>query len=125
MGVEHPPCRWCGFYADAAPAPPFDATGAEVLLAGRVRRRGECCWGREQTVHGVWLAGWCGRPEQPEVTPHDEPAAFLGGFDWVDGQGRTEAISLCGRCAEDWRYGTVFAPEELSRRLGAPLHWLR
>jgi hypothetical protein len=122
---QHPPCRWCGFYADAAPAPPYDTTVVEVLLAGGVRRRGETCWGRQQTLHGVWLAGWCGRPEHPEIAPHDAPAAFVAGFDWVDGEGRTEAVSLCRACADDWRYGTVFDPEDLGRHLGASVQWLR
>ena len=123
--LQRPPCRWCGFYADAAPAPPRDTTTAEVLLAGRVRRRGECCWGRQQTLHGVWLSGWCGHPPHPELEPHDQPAALVGGFDWVDGDGGTEAVSLCGACADDWTYGTVFDSEGLARHLGAPVHWLR
>jgi hypothetical protein len=49
----------------------------------------------------------------------------VGGFDWVDGGGNTEAASLCRYCAQDWRYGTVFDPAELARRLGAPVHWSR
>jgi hypothetical protein len=61
----------------------------------------------------VWLPGWCGRPEQPQIVAHDEPAVAVGGFDWVDGEGRTEAVSLCRACCEDWRYGTVFDPTEL------------
>ena len=77
---------------------------------GRVRRRGEFCWGQQQTLHGVWLQGWCGRPEQPGITAHDQPAAAVGGSDWVDGEGNSEAVSLCRSCCEDWRYGTVFDP---------------
>ena len=122
---RHPPCRWCGFYADAAPAPPSDTTTVEVLLAGRVRRRGETCWGRHQTLHTVWLSGWCDCPEDAHWGPHDEPAAFVGGFDWVDGGGGIEAVSLCGPCAQDWRNGTVFDVEDLARHLGAPVQWLR
>jgi hypothetical protein len=57
--------------------------------------------------------------------PHREPAAFVGGFDWVDSEGRSEAISLCRVCAGGWNYGTLFGPDELGTRLGAPVHWLR
>ncbi|MEA2825730.1 MAG: hypothetical protein QOG43_169 [Actinomycetota bacterium] len=47
-------CRWCGFYADAGPTPPRQSsTVVEVLLVGRVRRRGQCCWGQQQTLHRV------------------------------------------------------------------------
>ena len=118
-------CRWCGFYADAGPTPPRQtSTVAEVLLVGRVRRRGEFCWGQHQTLHRVWLPSTCGRPEQPEIATHDQPAVAVGGFDWVDGEGNTEAVSLCRYCARDWRYGTVFDSVELARLLGAPVHWL-
>lgn len=146
----HQPCRWCGFYADAPPAPPTFTTGAEVVLVGRVRRRGETCWGRQQTVHRIWLAGWCNQPdhgvfgsdrpakslqEKFASNNHPEhcasrfrrqPAEFLASFeDSSEGAASAEAVSLCRLCAEVWSSGKVFGTEELGALVGAPVVWRR
>ena len=125
-------CRWCGFYADAAAR---SSPRYGHRRRGRPRRAGPSP-GRvllgptADAARGV-AAGLVRPPRAAGIAAHDQPAVAVGGFDWVDGEGKTEAVSLCRSCCEDWRYGTVFDPNWLGasmyrstgcaeRRDGAP-----
>ncbi len=118
-------CRRCGFYADAAPGPPDNGNiTAEVVLVGRVRRCGQCCFGQEQTVVRVWLPGWCGHPRSPELEGRESRAEFYAGVDWSD-DGQGDGVALCRHCANHWIWGPVVSPVDLAARLGVPVRWHR
>ncbi len=124
----HPdgPCRWCGFYADAAPVPPYEtAPVAEVVLVGRTRRRGESCWGKDQTVHAVWLPGWCTHPERPDLGGQAQPTCFVGGLEGPAHDEGTEGVALCRLCAHSWPFGDVLDADELATAWDAPVRWNR